>query len=118
VNREVAPHDGRTGYRANEADHRAWNSALRPKVCRLARHRKLRLLVASELILDLSPEQISGWLKRRYPNNESVRVSHETIYRSLFILARLLPQSQHFRKQCVRKEVPRRELPTSLFASC
>jgi len=61
---------------------------LRPKRCLLAMNRKLRDIVASKLILDWSPEQIAGWLKARYPNNESMHVSHETIYRSLFIQAR------------------------------
>jgi IS30 family transposase len=79
VSREVARHGGRALYRAN---------ALRPKTCRLATHGKLRTIVASKLILDWSPEQISAWLKIRYPSNESMRVSHETIYRSLFIQAR------------------------------
>lgn len=88
VSRKVARHGGRRLYRASEADQRAWKLALRPKACLLARHRKLRLIVASKLIMDWSPEQISGWLKRRYPRNESMRVSHETIYRSLFIQAR------------------------------
>ncbi len=88
VSREVVRHGGRSLYRANEADHRAWKSAQRPKACLLARHRKLRRIVASKLILDWSPEQISGWLKKRYSSNESMRVSHETIYRSLFIQAR------------------------------
>jgi transposase, IS30 family len=88
VSREVARHGGRPLYRANEADHQAWESALRPKVCLLAVHRKLRTIVASKLILDWSPEQISGWLKHQYPEDESMRVSHETIYRSLFIQAR------------------------------
>ena len=88
VSREVTRHGGRLKYRAIEADQRAWSSALRPKTCWLAHHRKLRLIVARKLILDWSPEQISGWLKRRYPNNESMRVSRETIYRSLFIQAR------------------------------
>ena len=85
VSREVARHGGRPEYRANEADQRAWDSALRPKRCLLAIHGKLRKLVASKLILDWSPEQISGWLKIQYPADESMRVSHETIYRSLFI---------------------------------
>src|SRR5580693_7763871 len=67
---------------------RAWDSALRPKRCLLAIHVKLRKIVASKLILDWSPEQISGWLKIQYPADESMRVSHETIYRSLFIQAR------------------------------
>ena len=88
VSREVARHGGRPLYRATEADRQAWESALRPKVCRLATHGKLRTIVASKLSLDWSPEQISGWLKIRYPKNESMRVSHETIYRSLFIQAR------------------------------
>src|SRR5712692_7687382 len=88
VSREVARHGGRPEYRANEADAQAWKSALRPKRCLLAIHEKLQKIVASKLILDWSPEQISGWLKTQYPNDESLRVSHETIYRSLFIQAR------------------------------
>ena len=88
VSREVARHGGRPAYRAHDADRRAWVSALRPKRCLLAGNRRLRDVVASKLILDWSPEQISGWLKTRYPNNESMCVSHETIYRSLFIQAR------------------------------
>ena len=67
---------------------RPWNSALRPKTCLLARHGPLRELVASKLLQDWSPEQISGWLKSQYPKDASLRVSHETIYRSLFIQAR------------------------------
>ena len=88
VSREVARHGGRPRYRASKADHQAWKSAQRPKPCLLALRRELRTIVARKLILNWSPEQISGWLKRRYPNNESMRVSHETIYRSLFIQAR------------------------------
>ncbi len=88
VSREVARHGGRPQYRASEADHQAWASALRPKACLLAIHVKLQTIVASKLVLDWSPEQISGWLKIRYPEDESLRVSHETIYRSLFIQAR------------------------------
>ena len=88
VSREVIRHGGRPAYRAHEADDQAWESALRPKRCLLAVNRKLRNIVARKLILDWSPEQISGWLKTPYPDDESVRVSHETIYRSLFIQAR------------------------------
>ena len=88
VSREVARHGGRSVYRANQADDEAWESALRPKRCLLSIHVKLQKLVASKLILDWSPEQISGWLKIQYPDDESLRVSHETIYRSLFIQAR------------------------------
>jgi IS30 family transposase len=88
VSREVARHGGRPLYRASEADHQAWESALRPKACLLAIHVKLQQIVAGKLILDWSPEQISGWLKMHYPEDERMRVSHETIYRSLFIQAR------------------------------
>jgi IS30 family transposase len=88
VSREVARHGGRPAYRAYDADQQAWNAALRPKRCVLAVNRELRDIVASKLILDWSPEQISGWLKSQYPSDESMRVSHETIYRSLFIQAR------------------------------
>jgi IS30 family transposase len=82
---EVTRHGGRSVYRAHEADDQAWDSALRPKRCLLAGNRKLRNIVASKLVLDRSPEQISGWLKTQYPDDESMRVSHETIYRSLFV---------------------------------
>jgi IS30 family transposase len=107
VSREVARHGGRPLYRASEADRRAWDSALRPRPCLLALRRKLRMIVASKLILDWSPEQISGWLKIRYPSNESMRVSHETIYRSLFIQARGVLKKeliQHLRsKRLIRR---------------
>ena len=85
VSREVARHGGRTLYRAHQADQQAWASALRPKPCLLVTHSKLRKIVASKLALNWSPEQISGWLKQHYPDDESLRMSHETIYRSLFI---------------------------------
>ena len=86
--REIVRHGGRSAYRAKAADEDAWGSALRPKPCLLALNRTVRNLVASKLVLDWSPEQISGWLKDEFPGDESMRVSHETIYRSLFIQAR------------------------------
>jgi IS30 family transposase len=88
VSREVVRHGGRPEYRASEADQQAWKSALRPKPCLLAMQEKLQEIVASQLLLEWSPEQICGWLKTQYPQDESMRVSHETIYRSLFIQAR------------------------------
>ncbi len=107
VSREVARHGGRPLYRASEADHQTWESALRPKVCLLAIDEKLRTIVASKLILDWSPEQVSKWLKVHYPSNESMRVSHETIYRSLFIQARGVLKKeliQHLRsKRLIRR---------------
>ena len=88
VSREVTRHGGCAAYRAHDAYRQAWKSALRPKRCLLASNRKLRNMVASKLVLDWSPKQISGWLETQYPDDESMRVSHETIYRSLFIQAR------------------------------
>lgn len=88
VSREIDRAGGRLLYRATDADDRAWRLALRPKRCLLASNRRLRELVAGKLMLQWSPEQISGWLKEEYPNDGSMRVSHETIYRSLFIQAR------------------------------
>jgi IS30 family transposase len=88
VSREVTRHGGRPAYRAFAADQQAWNAALRPKRCLLAVNSELREVVASKLMRDWSPEQIAGWLKAQYPNDEGMRVSHETIYRSLFIQAR------------------------------
>ncbi len=88
VTRELARHGGRRRYRAAEADKRAWESGRRPQVCKLARNRALRGLVAAKLGEDWSPEQIAGWLKARFPQDQTMRVSHETIYLTLFIQAR------------------------------
>jgi IS30 family transposase len=88
VSCEIARHGGPSQYRATDADQQAWESALRPKRCLLALHVRLQEIVAGKLILDWSPEQVSGWLKTEYLDDESMRVSHETIYRSLFIQAR------------------------------
>lgn len=88
ISREIARNEGTQGYRASRADQAAWDRSRRPKVCKLAESRKLAQLVASKIRLEWSPEQVSGWLKRCHPNDEALQVSHETIYRSLFIQAR------------------------------
>lgn len=88
VSREVVRNGGRNQYRAADAEDAAWDNARRPKVCKLARNRHLQRIVARKLSQDWSPEQISGWLERAYPDDESLRVSHETIYRTLLIQAR------------------------------
>jgi IS30 family transposase len=88
VSRELQRNGGQEGYRASRADQAAWDRASRPKVCKLVQNRELAQVVASKLRLEWSPEQIAGWLKRTYPNDETYQVSHETIYRSLFIQAR------------------------------
>ena len=86
--REINRNGGRRDYRANHADQLAWARACRPKPCKLVSNRALARLVASKLRQRWSPQQIAGWLRRTYPHDESRHVSHETIYRSLFIQAR------------------------------
>ena len=88
ISRELRRNGGAAGYRAVTADQAAWDRARRPKRCKLIAHRSLSRAVASKLRLQWSPQQIAGWLKREYPQDESHQVSHETIYRSLFIQAR------------------------------
>ncbi len=88
VSREVARNGGRRRYRAQSAELRSRHSAARPKPCKLSQHPKLRQLVVSKLYRRWSPEQISGWLKAQHPEDEAMQISHETIYRSLFIQAR------------------------------
>ena len=88
VSRELARNGGSRRYRAAAADKRAWKKALRPKPCKLATHSQLREVVAAKLQRNWSPEQIAGWLKRAHPRDREAQVSHETIYRSLYVQAR------------------------------
>src|SRR5215208_2537199 len=89
VCREVNRNGGRRRYRAQKAEEQASKRSLRPKRCLLAMNKRLSDVVAEKLKEDWSPEQISGWLKRQYPLDETtMRVSHETIYRPLFVQAR------------------------------
>lgn len=88
VSREISRNGGYDRYRAAPADEQTWNRARRPKRCKLAINPWLRRAVAEKLRLNWSPEQIAGWLKRTYPEDEPSQVSHETIYRSLFVQAR------------------------------
>jgi len=88
VSREINRNGGRRHYRANRADQAAWDRARRPKRCKLVENRAAAHIVAKKLRQLWSPEQIAGWLKRTYPDDKNDQVSHETIYRSLFIQAR------------------------------
>jgi len=88
VSREINRNGGRYLYRASEADKAAWDRAHRPKTCKLVQNRALARIVAKKLKLLWSPAQIAGWLKQTYPNDENYQVSHETIYRSLYIQSR------------------------------
>ena len=88
VSREIGRNGGSQVYRASQADGRAWDRARRPKSCRLAHSAPLRWRVAQKLALEWSPEHIAGWLKQRSPTDSDMQLSHETIYRSLFIQTR------------------------------
>lgn len=88
VSREIRRNDGRCQYRASSADAAAWDRAKRPKDCKLKKHPALAREVAEKITQLWAPRQIAGWLKRHYPQDESHQVSHETIYKSLYIQAR------------------------------
>ncbi len=88
ISREIRRNGGRRRYRANKADQAAWDRAKRPKTCKLVENQALSLIVASKLKQRWSPEQIAGWLKKTYPEDENYQVSHEIIYRSLYVQAR------------------------------
>jgi IS30 family transposase len=88
ISREIDRNGGLDQYRAGHTDNAAWDKSCRPKLCKLAENRGLSRKVAGKLRLNWAPEQIAGWLKREHPEDESNRVSHETIYRSLYIQAR------------------------------
>jgi IS30 family transposase len=106
VSREINRNGGRRGYRASKADQAAWDRAHRPKRCKLVENRALARIVAKKLKQSWSPEQIAGWLKRTYQDDENYQVSHETIYRSLFIQARGALKKellQHLRRKRVMR---------------
>ena len=88
ISPEIDRNRGRSQYRATMADERAWQEASRPKPCRLAVNRSLQRAVAAKLQDQWLPQQISGWLMAEYLDDETMRVSHETIYKSLFVQAR------------------------------
>ena len=88
VSREIQRNGGYDSYRATSAEDAAWQRALRPKACKLAGQPHLAKVITEQLKIHWSPEQIAGWLKRRFPDDERYHVSHETIYKSLFIQAR------------------------------
>ncbi len=102
VSREIGRNGGRRWYRATKADKRAMKQARRPKLCKLAGNQGLQDMITEKLELQWSPRQIAGWLKLSYPEDEAYHVSHETIYKSLFVQARGLLKKelmQHLRSQ-------------------
>jgi IS30 family transposase len=88
ISQEVHRNGGRQAYRAARSDQRAWDGATRPKFCKLSFNEPMCQLIARKLRLQWSPQQIAGWLKRKHPDEEQNRVSHETIYRSLYVQTR------------------------------
>jgi IS30 family transposase len=107
VSREVSRNGGVRQYRAANADDKAWDRARRPKLCALALNGKLRHIIAFKLAMEWTPEQISGWLPVAFPDDESMRVSHETIYKSLFVQARGVLKKElqaHLRTQRVFRQ--------------
>jgi IS30 family transposase len=102
ISREVRRRGGRRRYRAADADRRAWAAARRPKACRLAGRPRLCRVIAEKLLARWAPEQIAGWLKVSYPDDLEMQVSHETIYRSLYVQSRgVLKKAlvQHLRRR-------------------
>ena len=102
ISREVRRHGGRRRYRAAQADRRAWAAARRPKSCRLAGQPRLCRAIAEKLLAKWAPEQIAGWLRVSYPDDPEMQVSHETIYRSLYVQSRgVLKKTllQHLRRR-------------------
>ena len=88
VSREIARNGGASRYRAVAAEKRAWKQGLRPKPCKLVLETELRKAVTLKLEHHWSPQQIAGWLKRNYPDCEAMHVSHETLYKTLYVQAR------------------------------
>lgn len=115
VSREISRNGGYDRYSAPTADDAAWARTRRPKRCKLASSPRLRRAVARKLRLQWSPEQIAGWLKSTFPGDQTQHVSHETIYRSLFVQARgVLKQElfQHLRSKRTIRRSRRMDLPT------
>jgi IS30 family transposase len=88
VSREVATNGGRRGYRAVRSDKAAWRRAERPKACKLATNPALRAIVEEKLTRRWSPQQIAGWLRVTFPDDPQMHVSHESIYRTLYVQSR------------------------------
>lgn len=107
LSRETRRHGGRTVYRAVVADAQAWDRARRPKPCRLAGRPRLRRVVAGKLRLRWSPEQIAGWLRHTFPAEADLQLSHETIYRSLYVQARGVLRRELLRSLRTRRTMRR-----------
>lgn len=101
ISRELRRNGGRQAYRATPSDQRAWDCARRSKSCKLSFNDPLCQLIARKLRQKWSPQQIAGWLKRKHPNEEHHRVSHETIYRSLYVQTNVVLKKEL--QECLRR---------------
>ena len=126
ISREVSRNGGYEHYRAVKADQIAWQLARRPKPCKLEIEKRLCNKVTDKLALNWSPQQIAGWLKRTYPKRLQMQISHETIYRSLYIqsrgalkkeLTQHLRRKRLFRRAKVAKEEKRGKIPNLVSIS-
>lgn len=106
ISREVARNRGRRYYKAVDADNRAKRMAKRPKLGVLELNPELRQIVMSKLEIKWSPEQISGWLGTEYSRKKHMRVSHETIYKSIYVRAKGV--IHHSFSQFLRRRKPMR----------
>jgi IS30 family transposase len=107
VSREIARNGGRDAYRALEADVDAFQRARRPKDSKLATNTALREVVAAKLDEDWSPQQISQWLRREHPEDVSMRVSHESIYRDVYTPSRKVFPASMFHRLRTRSPIRR-----------
>jgi len=112
ISREVKRNGGRDHYRASSAEQLTWDRAHRPKHCKLADSPFLRRTISAKLRLGWAPQQIAGWLKRTYPGDETKHVSHETIYRSLFIQARGVLKKELFQYLRTQRTIRRSKQAT------
>ena len=112
ISREVRRNGGRGRYRAVRADDRAWQQARRPKPCWLAQHAELCAVVCEKLQRRWSPEQISQWLPKAFPTDQSMRVSHETLYRTLFVQARGVLKKELLQHLRTRRKMRRAKTST------
>jgi IS30 family transposase len=113
ISREIARNRGLQKYRAADADERAWREGLRPKAFHLAVNKPLQKIVAQKLDAYWLPQQIAGWLRVEYLDTRAMRVSHETIYKSLFIQARGVPKKEVVSRLCSKRLMRRGKSSTT-----
>jgi IS30 family transposase len=115
ISREVARNRGRRYYKAIDADNRAKRMAKRPKLGMFQRYPELKQIVIDKLELKRLPEQISGWLSVEYSRRKKMQVSHETIYKSLYVRSKNI--LEHSLSEHLRRKRPVRHPKLTRFCS-